>query len=227
MSSCRSDLLPGFPKSVASKNKHFAQAGALVGLVVWLNVQNLSSFLRYVNHIRDIWQGKSVLEREGIPPEKLEQLRWVFWHGIGCLNSTVPSISLCFPRFQLSWWNVGSFEEVVAGTVLGQSGWLTGDHQSVGIVTLSSLPCCWGAWPLQTISIPEEPSNTANVSVNQRNVAAGGGRTVQAITQEQEVQVKIALQIRGGSETRRENSWGTDHLTFSYVLDTSGAVLVK
>lgn len=151
----------------------------------------------------------------------------VFGHEChGCLNSTVPSGSLCFPRFQLSWWNVGSFEEMLPGTVPGQCGWSIGD-QSVGIITLSSLPCCWGAWPLQTISIPEEPFNTANVSVNQRNVAAGGGRTIQAITLEQEVQVKIALQIRGGSETRQENSWGPDHLTFTYVLDTSGAILVK
>lgn len=78
MSSCRSDFLPGFPKSVAGKYKHLVQVGALAGLVVWLNLQNLRSFLRYVNHIRDLWQGKSVLEHKGIPPEELEQLRWVF-----------------------------------------------------------------------------------------------------------------------------------------------------
>lgn len=79
MSSCRSDFLLGFPKSVAGKYKHLVQVGALAGLVVWLNLQNLRSFLRYVNHIRDLWQGKSVLEHKGIPPEELEQLRWVFF----------------------------------------------------------------------------------------------------------------------------------------------------
>lgn len=67
-------MLPGSPKSAAAKNKHFAQVEALAGLVVWLNLQSSGSFLRYVNHIRNIWQGKSVPEHKGIPPEELEQL---------------------------------------------------------------------------------------------------------------------------------------------------------
>lgn len=99
MSSCRSDLLPGSLKSAAAKNKHFAQVEALAGIVVWLNSQSLGSFLRYVNRIRNIWQGKSVPEHKGIPPEKQEQLRWMFWHCIGCLNSTLFSILFCFLWF--------------------------------------------------------------------------------------------------------------------------------
>lgn len=74
MSSCRSNLLLGSPKSAASKNKRFAQVEALAGLVVWLNLQSLGSFLRYVNRVQNIWQGKSVPEHKGIPPEELEQL---------------------------------------------------------------------------------------------------------------------------------------------------------
>lgn len=75
MSSCGSNLLLGSPKPAAAKNKHFAQVEALAGLVVWLNLQSLGSFLRYVNHIRNIWQGKSVPEHKGIPPEEPKQLR--------------------------------------------------------------------------------------------------------------------------------------------------------
>lgn len=74
MSSCRSNLLPGSPKSAAAKNKHFAQVEALAGLVFWLNLQSLGSFLRYANRIRNIWQDKSVPEHKGIPLEDLKQL---------------------------------------------------------------------------------------------------------------------------------------------------------
>jgi len=49
-------------------------------------------------------------------------------------------------------------------------------------------------------AIPEEPFDTADVSVKQRNAEIGGGRTVQAISLEQEAQGKIALQIRRESE---------------------------
>lgn len=93
-------MLPGSLKSAAAKNKHFAQVEALAGIVVWLNSQSLGSFLRYVNRIRNTWQGKSVPEHKGIPPENLEQLRWAFWHRTGCLNSMLSSILFCFLWFQ-------------------------------------------------------------------------------------------------------------------------------
>lgn len=51
MSSFRSNVFPGSPKSAAAKNKHLVQVEALAALVMWLNLQSLGSFLRCVKEI--------------------------------------------------------------------------------------------------------------------------------------------------------------------------------
>lgn len=191
VSSFRSNLLPGSPKSAAAKNKHFVQVEALAGLVVWLNLQSLGSFLRYVKEIFG----------------KASQCLNIKEFHLRSSSSSDESFSLA----STSWtWQCLLYCFVFQGFSHPDEVLAASQKCLLGLCLVSwtdGWSVCWDIYPVLTALVLEcvpwqwswyqKSHLTANFAVKQENIATGGRIWRQknhpgCLTQKQEVWGKMA-----------------------------------